>query len=235
MKLLLALGLSFLSLPSFGASLTEELRDKASAASAKTPADKQAIMDEATAELRKKHVATKSPKVGEKLPLFTLPNAKGEKVSLESLLAKGPVILTFYRGSWCPYCNLQLRAYQRALPDFQKAGAQLVAVSPDKPEKAYETAMAEKLEFPVLSDDKNQVARKLGLVFTVPAKLKKLYKEFGIDLSANQGNDLWELPVPATYVVRPDRTIAYAFVDLDYKKRADPADILAALEKSKAR
>ncbi len=226
MNFLLSLVVFYSSL-GMASTLREQLEKQASGG--KLPAEKRAIMEKATADLKKSRIAETSLKVGEQIPDFSLPNARGTKVAIADLLKNGPLVLTFYRGAWCPYCNLQLRAYQKNLPQIRATGASLVAISPDKAEKSYELTMRDKLEFEVLTDNENKIAKKFGLVFQVPSEIKKLYLEFGIDLDKSQGNADWRLPVPATYVVGRDRKILWAFVDSDYRLRAEPDDFLAVL------
>jgi peroxiredoxin len=168
--------------------------------------------------------------VGDAAPGFALPDAMGRETRLSDLLARGPVVLTFYRGSWCPYCNTQLRDYQLALPDIEAAGASLVAVSPQTPDSTMTIVERQSLAFPVLSDVGNAVSRAYGLVFAVDAGTREQYRAVGIDLAASNGTDTWELPVPATYVVAPDGTVRFAFVEADYTRRATPAQIVEALE-----
>ena len=210
--------------------LTRKLELMKTASSARIPADKKKIMDSAVEELRTSHLAQKALKVGRLMPDFSLPDSNGRMVKLRDLLKGGPVILAFYRGSWCPYCNAQLAGYQEYLGKFKAKGARLVGVTPEKPDLTALLQDGKKLEFTILTDAGNQFAKKLGLVFGVPAELKKLYLQFGIDLEKSQGNPDWELPVPATYVVAKDGRIIYAFVDPDYTHRADPEDILKALK-----
>jgi peroxiredoxin len=158
-----------------------------------------------------------------------LPDATGTKVSLSALLAKGPVVLAFYRGGWCPYCSTELRALQARLAEFNAAGATLVAVSPQTPDASLSTAEKLNLAFPVLSDEGNQVAESFGLVFSLPEALREVYLGFGLDLPTANGDDTFRLPIPATYVIRADGTVAWRFADADYTKRAEPDDVLAAL------
>lgn len=197
------------------------------------PPEKKRVMDETTEKLRKSKLTDKALKVGHKAPQFALRNSHGKLVSLKSLLKNGPVILTFYRGSWCPYCNAQLAAYQKNIGEFRKRGATLVAVTPEKPDLTALTQDNKKLEFDILTDDDNKLARKFGLVFGLPAELKEIYREFGIDLAKSQGNPDWKLPVPATYVISKTGKIVYAYLDVDYTHRADPQDIISALAKVK--
>ncbi len=211
------------------ASLAEQLREQNEAGRAMIPAETLAVMDGSTADLAASGIAGSSLGVGAKAPDFDLPDATGTKVSLSTLLAKGPVVLAFYRGGWCPYCSTELRALQAKLPEIEAAGATLVAVSPQTPDASLSTAEKLDLAFPVLSDGGNQVAESFGLVFTLPEALRDVYAGFGLDLPAANGDDTFTLPIPATYVIGVDGTIAWRFADADYTKRAEPDDVLAAL------
>lgn len=189
-----------------------------------------ATMHQATEELANSGIIDRTLKTGDTAPVFELPTADGERVELRSLLQQGPVVLSFYRGGWCPYCNLELRALQQVLPQIQASGANLVAVSPETPDNSLTTTEKNELSFPVLSDVGNKVAQEFGLVFTLPETLRPLYAEWGIDLPAYNGDDRFELPVPATYVIAPDGRIVLAFANADYTQRLDPEAILAALQ-----
>jgi peroxiredoxin len=171
-------------------------------------------------------------RVGQTAPMFTLPDAFGHEVSLEKLLAKGPVVISFYRGEWCPFCNLELRALQQALPQMQELGATLIAISPEKPDHAIVAAEKNNLTFPVLSDFGNKVAHQFGIVFQIGQELKEFSKTvFNNDIALRNGEASYELPVPATYVLDPTGTIRFAHVDVDYMLgRADPEAILATLK-----
>jgi methionine-R-sulfoxide reductase len=209
--------------------LSDALAATAAASAARVAPEKRAVMEKALLELRKSDLLKKLPREGSKVEDFSLKNVHGKEIKLSSLLRRGPVVLTFYRGGWCPYCNLQLRAYQEKLPAFQQLGAQLVAISPELPDSGLTVAERDGLKFQVLSDTNNKVARKYGLVFKLSADLRKAYKTSGVDLEKTQGNADWELPVPATFVIGKDRVIHYAFADIDYRKRAEPEDILLAI------
>lgn len=167
--------------------------------------------------------------VGAEAPDFTLPTASGDRVRLGEALAEGPVVLTFYRGAWCPYCNQSLRQFQEALPLIEAAGARLVAISPQTPDGSLEMEQAQSLTFPVLSDIGNEVSRDYGLVFEVGEDVRDRYRTSGIDLAEANGTEAWELPVPATYVIDQDGTIRFAFIEADYTQRASPRDVLDAL------
>ncbi len=190
------------------------------------PADILELMDRTTQELIATGLARQAKAEGSKAPEFTLPDHTGAQVSLDKLLEKGPVVLSFYRGGWCPYCNLELRALQGKLDELTAAGASLVAVSPELPDNATLTREENKLAFTVLSDLNNKVAKDFGLVFTLSGELQPVYKEFGLDVPARNGNESWDLPFPATYVIQPDRTISLAFVAADYTQRLEPQDVV---------
>ena len=196
---------------------------------AKRPAELQAVMDQATADLAASEMADGFLREGDTAPDFVLPDALGNRVALADLRAQGPVVIAFYRGAWCPYCNLEVQLLQRALPDIQALGATLVAISPQTPDNSLTLAEKHGLGFAVLSDAGNAVARRFGLVFTVPDALRGVYDKLGIDIPAHNGDGSFELPVPGTYVVGRDGTIAFAYANVDYTRRVATEDILEAL------
>ena len=171
-------------------------------------------------------------RVGQSAPDFTLPDAFGNPVSLRALLARGPVLICFYRGEWCPFCNIQLRALQQALPAIQQLGATLLAISPEKPDHGIVATEKNKLTFPVLRDFGNKVARQFGIVFQVGQELKEFSKNvFKNDIALRNGEDSYELPVPATYLIDTSGVIRFAHVDVDYMTgRAEPPEIISALK-----
>jgi peroxiredoxin len=173
----------------------------------------------------------KAPRVGDLAPPFSLPDARGEQVSLDSLLREGRVVISFYRGQWCPYCDLQLRAYQEVLPRIRALGANLVAISPQTPDESLSTAEKRNLAFHVLSDAGNTTARSYGLVWKVPAGLDALHQGFGVDLAKSNGDATNELPVPGTFIIRSDGRIAFGYLNADWRVRLEPAEILRVLEK----
>lgn len=173
-------------------------------------------------------------KVGSKAPDFTLGNAYGKSVKLYDTLKKGPVVLIFYRGAWCPYCNLQLHALQESLPAFQKYQAQLITVTPQTPDKSLEQVKKDKYPFEVLSDLNDEVSKAYRLYFDVPKDLHEFYKsKFKLDIEAYNGKGRLGLPVPGSFVIDKSGTIVAAFADHDYKKRMEPADIVKALKSIK--
>ncbi|MBU2980097.1 peroxiredoxin-like family protein [Alteromonas sp. C1M14] len=169
--------------------------------------------------------------LGQGTPDFALPDANGKSVSLAALLQKGPVVVTFYRGGWCPYCNLELRALQSKLEEIHQLGAQLVAISPQKPDESLTQLEKQDLAFPVLSDQDAKVAQAFGVAWTVPDVLTEhMRKDRQLDLTAiNNGNGN-VLPIPATFVLNAKGEVVWRFVDVDYRKRAEPDDVIAALK-----
>ncbi len=163
-------------------------------------------------------------------PDFTLPDARGNAVTLSHLLTQGPVVITFYRGAWCPYCHLALRAYQQALPQLQVGGATLVAISPQTLNHSRALAEKLKLTFAVLSDMGNQVARQFGLVFTLDEEVRGAYKQVCADLPRYNGTDSWELPMAGTFLVDRSGIVRLAFVHPDFTRRLDPSVTIARLE-----
>lgn len=165
---------------------------------------------------------------GDPAPRFELPDATGATVKLETLLAGGPVVVTFYRGGWCPYCNLQLRAYQERLDEMTALGATLVAISPEVPDESLSTVEKNELSFVVLSDAGNEVADDFGIRYRLPDELIRVF-EGRLDLLEKNGDGSWTLPLGATFVIDTDGTIARAFLFTDYRERAEPQDIVDAL------
>ncbi|MEO0647200.1 MAG: peroxiredoxin-like family protein [Cyanobacteria bacterium J06650_10] len=211
-------------------SLSNQLKDYQNGFKQKASSETVNTMTQATSDLASSGIVDNSLKVGEKAPDFILPDATGKPVKLSELLVKGPVVINFYRGQWCPYCNLEIRAFQQLLPEFQQASAQVIAISPELPDNSISITEKHELAFPVLSDVGNTVARSYGLVFSLAESLRPLYKGFGIDIPASNGDDTYELPVPATYVIDSTGTIRYAYAEADYTLRAEPAEVLAAVK-----
>lgn len=207
------------------ATLLDDINEYKSSFNKKASLEKQKLYAQAIKELEASGVA-QGLKTGDHAPNFTLPDATGKIVSLSETLTKGPVILTFYRGGWCPYCNLELRAYQRALPEIREAGAKLIAVSPQTPDASLTTKEKDELEFTVLSDVGGKVAHHYDLVFKLQDYLIDLYKQSGLDVPAHNGNDTWELPKPATFVIDQHGTIVFAHVDSDYRNRTEPSQVI---------
>lgn len=187
-------------------------------------------MHRATAELIASGQAGRAKKAGDVAPAFTLDNQLGSPTSSAELLAQGPLVVTFYRGVWCPYCNLELQAIQAALPEIKARGAQVVAISPQTVPNSRKSARQNQLGFPVLSDVRGEVSAAFGLRFPLPDYLIELYKTLKNELPAFNGDASWTLPMPARYVIRRDGVIAYGEVNPDYTQRPDPSELLPVLD-----
>ncbi len=211
-------------------SLTTDLKSRAAQSLAKYPETTHKIMNNGIQALRDLDLVNQALKTGNQIPEVSLPNAANNIISLQEILLDHKVILSFYRGGWCPYCNLELRAMQQALPEFEKYGATLVAISPETPDNSLTTSEKNKLSFEVLSDTNNKIASAFNLTFTLPEDLIEIYKGFGIDLETSNGNKNQQLPISATYVIDQSGTIIYDFIQEDYKERADPEEIISFLK-----
>jgi peroxiredoxin len=177
-----------------------------------------------------KGLAEKSLNKGKSFPDFELPNADNKALTLNDLLTDGPLVISFYRGAWCPYCNLELNALQQRLPEITAAGGQLIAISPQVPDKSADQVSSSRLTFEVLSDVGNKLAKQCGLVFTLPESLRPIYDAWQLDIPGHNADDSFELPMPATYIIGTDGIIHYAFVDMDYTKRLEPDIIIEQLK-----
>lgn len=192
-------------------------------------ADERAVMQRAKAALAKT-LPDPGIKVGERAPNFTLPNAFGKQVTLYDELKKSPVVLVFYRGAWCPYCNMHLRVLRENLPQVQALGAQLIAITPQTPDKSLEQFKAAPREFEVLSDHDSTVMRAYRLYFEVDPELAAIYRTHGLDLVEYNGPGRNVLPAPGTFIIDRDGIVRAMQADTDYTKRMEPAAILRALE-----
>ncbi len=191
-------------------------------------------MARATAELIESGQAQRARKAGDAAPEFTLNDADGNPVSSRELLARGPLVVSFYRGVWCPYCNLELQALQAALPQITARGASLVAISPQTAANSRKSQRDNKLEFPILSDVRSEIANAFGIRFALPDYLAEIYRTFGNNLPVVNDDPAWVLPMPARYVIGTDGIIAYAEVNPDYTQRPDPSELLPVLDRLRA-
>ncbi|MGP4019737.1 peroxiredoxin-like family protein [Saccharopolyspora sp. 5N708] len=211
-------------------SLHDELRALHENAPLVLPAEALETMRKGARELAESGLADRAVNVGERAPDFTLPATAGQEIALEELLANGPVVLAFYRGAWCPFCNLALRALQEHHESIAARGARLVAISPQVPDESLSLAEKQQLAFDVLSDIGSDVAKQYGIAFDLSDELGALYDRLGFDLQRVNSGHARTLPLPATYVIDRTGIIRWAFVDTDYTVRAEPAEILAALD-----
>lgn len=209
--------------------LKNQLETTVQAFMAGLPEDDARITAKSFETLQASDTADKAINTGDTSPDFELPNATGGTVRLYDILGKGPVILNFYRGGWCPFCNLELQALQSRLEEINELGATLIGISPETPDNSLTIAEKHQLGFDVLSDYGNNTARDFGLIFTVYEEMRPLYLKWELDVPAFNGVNSWELPVPATYLISTDRVVRAAHVDKDYTKRMEPDLILTAL------
>jgi peroxiredoxin len=168
--------------------------------------------------------------VGQSFPDFSLSDASGKQVSLKELLANGPLLISFYRGGWCPYCNVALKALQDSLSAIKAKGVTLVAISPELPNQSLTTQEKSELQFPVLSDVGNNLARKLGIVFKQPDTVRPILDTYGVDLPARNGDDSFEVPFPASYLIDTKGMVRSAFLDPDYTHRLEPSTALGWID-----
>ena len=210
-------------------SLTEEIQAQRQTSLKNASPGFTSLVEGMLKELRDHGMGINAPNVGDNAPDFTLPSATGGSLRLHDQLARGPVILAFYRGGWCPYCNLQLRAYQHELTRIRELNASLLAISPQTPDNSLDTAQKNTLAFDVVSDVGSHVAKAYGLAFKMPEELRRIYESRNINLPQYNGDDDWTLPIPATFVVNREGKIVLRHVDVDYRTRLDPEDVIVAL------
>jgi len=192
------------------------------------PAERLAIIDRAVEQLERSAIAHRALKEGDKAPSFELPDGDGMLWRSADFLHRGPLAIVFYRGRWCAYCNAQLAALQQAHAAVAAKGASLVAVSPQTQKHSYMTRDMHHLRFPVLTDQGNHVARQFGLVYRLPAELQAMYESIMTKLPGYNGDSSWELPLPASYVIRPDGIIRYSKINEDWRRRPEPNELITA-------
>ncbi|WP_299215407.1 peroxiredoxin-like family protein [uncultured Dokdonia sp.] len=196
------------------------------------PEDALAVFDSDAESLQANHPSILKLQIGDKAPDFSLSNAIGKTIRLSDLLKKGKVILTFYRGSWCPYCNLQLAHYQSALSEIHSLGAQLIAISPQTPDESLNIKEKNELSFEVLSDNGNIVAQKYTTVFKNADAAVNTMTALGFDFDAHYSDDARELPIPAIFIIEKDGRVAFAKAEGgDYRNRVDVSEIINVLKK----
>jgi len=217
------------SISSYQESLNQFIEKSKTAKSPFSEADR-AVMEKAGKALA---VSMPNPgiKVGEKAPDFTLTNALGKKVNLKNELNKGPVVLVFYRGAWCPFCNMHLHALQKSLPQFKKYNAQLITVTPQTPDKSAEQIKKDGYPFEVLSDLDSTVMQDYKLYFELPDDLIAVYKKHKLDIEAFNGQGRNVLPVPGSFVIDEKGFVRAMQAQTDYKVRMEPAAIIEELKK----
>ncbi|WP_442481864.1 peroxiredoxin-like family protein [Aeoliella sp. SH292] len=210
--------------------LNEQLEELSEQSKQRVPEPMLRTFQQAIEEVRESGIEDKAMQVDDKAPDATLESWDGKKVTLSDLWKEKPLVLVWYRGGWCPYCNLQLRAMQKKLEALGGAGGQLVAISPELPENAKKTAEQNKLSFPVLWDKESKIGKEYGIVFELPDAIAPMYRD-RLQLPKVNGYEKLELPLSATYVIDRDGVIRHAFLDADYTKRAEPQQIIDMVER----
>lgn len=214
--------------------LQEEIKKYQENFKQKVPQDIQEIMLKATKKLQEQKLSKNALKVGDSVIGFKLKNANYQEICLEEQLKKNDfIVLNFYRGQWCPYCNLELQALQKISMQLKALNTKIIAISPQTPDTSLSTKEKNELDFEVLSDEFNKVAKEYGLVFSLAEELRPIYKSFGIDIISANNEDSFELPMPATFVINKNKKVIYSFVDEDYTKRSEPQIILDIIQKNK--
>lgn len=209
--------------------LQSQLDAKRNAFNSRADENKKQAYEEGVIDVIKQETTDKALQVGDKAPNFKLPNPTGNEIELYELLKNGPVILTWYRGGWCPYCNMTLHYYQEKLSEFEKNGAQLVAISPQKPDQSLNTQEKNDLEFHVLSDMNNTTAKEFNVIFKLTPEVEAYYKK-AFSFKEYYDNETPELPLAATYIIGIDGVIKWAYLNPDYRNRAEPEDTINALK-----
>ncbi len=211
------------------ATLRQELEERKALAAQYVPADVQEVNRRTVEHLRASGIAGRILPVSSQIPGFELPDQDSNPVSSEELLRRGRLVICFFRGRWCPFCVAQLEAMNSALSQIEKCGASLVTVSPQTLKQSFFMRDQHQLRFPLLSDAHNQVARRFGLVYSVPEEQKEVYSRTFVNLPFINGDSSWELPIPATYVVGQNGVVLYAGADPDYTQRPEPEEIINVL------
>ena len=210
--------------------LREILADRKEKIAKYVPAATLEVHARAVAELKAQGLAARSLGAGAKAPEFSLPDHNGNLVTSAHLLSRGRLVLCFFRGRWDPFCCGQMEALNRILPNIERAGASLVAISPQTVKQSFFMTDQHRLRFPLLSDAGNRVARQFGLVYRVPAEQQEIFRRAFINLPFINGDERWELPIPATYIVDRDGSVMFASPNEDYTERPEPEKIVEALQ-----
>jgi len=209
--------------------LREEFAERRQLIAKYVPAETQAIHSKVIRDLKQSGIEQRILPVGAQAPAFELQDQDGNQISSSGLLAKGRLVVSFVRGRWCPFCVGQLERMNLILPEIRASGAHLVAISPQTVQQSSFMADQHELKFPLLSDSGNRVARQFGIVYRVPEEQQAIYRRAFVNLPFANGEDSWELPIPATYIFEPDGRALFASADADYSQRPEPADVLAYL------
>ncbi len=205
-------------------SLTEQLDQKRQKGSKSMPAHVKKEFSRALKELKASGIEQKAVKHGQMVPSFKI-----NGLDFKNFYTKKPVVLKFYRGNWCPYCQIEMNAYEKSKDKIEAKGYQLIVLTPDTKKEIKKFRNKQSISFSIFQDKDNYIAKKFGIAFKLDEKVEKLYQGFGINLKRNQENDMGELPLPGTYVIDKKGKIKFAFIDADYTKRLDPIELLKHL------
>ena len=208
-------------------SLKKELSDFAGQMSRQAPPEILQTMGEEIGKLALSGIVENAKSVGDKAPNFTLENSEGKSISLSKLLESGSVILSFNRGNWCPFCNLEFKALQESVSEIKRAGANLVVISPQLPILSRELKHKNGFVYDILYDKGNEVAKQFGIAFALPEPLRPIHEAFGMDIPAHNGDNTFELPLAATYVIDKKGEITYAYVNANWMERAEPEEFIS--------
>lgn len=208
--------------------LTTQLEEFAENSRKELSEDKQKVMANDIENIQELDIVSKVIKTGAKFPTSELLDINNNKINLDTIDKK--MVIVFYRGGWCPYCNLELAQYQRYLSDIIETGAELIAISPELPDESLNTKQKNELQFKVLTDVNNTLADELGLVHTLTPELAELYDSFGFEVTKKQGTEVARLPLPSTIIIDEDKIVRHVFVNADYKKRLDPLEVIDILK-----
>jgi len=210
-------------------SLKQELSDFSEQMSKQAPPEVLQTMGGEIGKLAQSGITKRAKTVGDEAPNFILENSDGKEVSLHDLLEKGNVVLSFNRGNWCPFCNLEFKALQNSISEIKEAGANLVVISPQLPIMSRELKLKNGFDYDILYDKGNEVAKQFGIAFALPELLRPIHEAFGMDIPAHNGDNSFELPLAATYVINRKGEITYAYLNANWMERAESEDFIRYL------
>ena len=210
-------------------SLKDELGSFAEQMSQNAPKDVLETIGSEIGKLVESEVTEEALKVGDTAPDFFLKDSEGNTVSLNDLIEKGPVVISFNRGNWCPFCNMEFKALQLSMPEIQKAGGNLVVISPQLPQKSSDLKQQHGFSYPILYDEDNKTAKSFKISFTLPENLRPIHKAFGMDIPEHNGNNRYELPFPATYVIDQNKKITFSYINVNWMERAEPSEFIPSI------
>ena len=205
--------------------LREELSAFSEEIAKNAPDEALQIIGQEIEKFYKTGISEKALNVGNNVPDFELEDSYGNVISLDSMVALGPAVISFNRGNWCPFCNIDFKHMQKNITPIEESGSNLFVISPQLKEKSAQLKAENGYDYPILHDKNNEVAKQFGICFTLSDKLKAIHKSFGMDIPAHNGEDSFELPIPATYVVNQDKEIVYAYVNPNWMERAQIEDV----------